>query len=194
MRLIKTKKGAALIVALVVVAASAIGAYAYFTSTGTGSGTATVGTSGGNIYVTGSTGGTLYPGGPTQTLSFSAKNFANFGQSITNIHATGVAACVSAWSSPSLASYPVAAPTCSDTGADALSDAACDTSLTTGVSNVTSSALWIPDVAVSPTADGHLAPNANRALTTAGTVTLNDTGANQDPCKLKNLSITFTTT
>src|SRR5690242_9315578 len=111
MKILKTKKALALLAAVAVVGVAAFGAYAYFTSTGTGSGTATVGTAANNIYVSGTTSGTLYPGGSAGTLSFSAKNFASFSQSITNIHATSVQACVGTWSTPNLASYPVAAPT-----------------------------------------------------------------------------------
>ena len=44
MKLIKSKKGIALLGVLVIVAISAIGAYAYFTTAGTGTGTAPTGT------------------------------------------------------------------------------------------------------------------------------------------------------
>ena len=62
----KTKKGLALLAALVVVGASAFGAYAYFTTTGTGTGSATVASSNGiTLVITGgSTDATgLVPGG-----------------------------------------------------------------------------------------------------------------------------------
>jgi hypothetical protein len=51
MRFIKTKKGAALAVTLVVVAASAIGAYAFLTTGGAGSGTATGGSTTNNLVI-----------------------------------------------------------------------------------------------------------------------------------------------
>lgn len=194
MKIIKTKKGMTLLAVVAVVGVAAFGAYAYFTSTGTGTGTATVGTAANNIYVSGTTSGTLYPGGPAGMLSFSAKNFANFSQSITNIHATSVQACVGAWSTPNLGSYPVAAPTCPDSAAgDLADDAACGT-LSNGATNDTSKNFRVADIAVDPNADGHLAANANRALTTTGPISMNDTGANQDSCKSKNLLITFSTT
>jgi hypothetical protein len=194
MRILKTKKGLALLAAVAVVGVAAFGAYAYFTSTGTGTGTATVGTAANNIYVSGTTTGTLLPGGPAGTLSFAAKNFANFSQSITNIHATSVQACVGAWSAPNLGSYPVAAPTCPDSAtADLADDASCGT-LSSGPTNDTTKNFRVADIAVDPNADGHLAPNANRGLTTTGQILMNDTGSNQDSCKNKNLLVTFSTT
>ncbi len=191
-RFLKSKKGIALL-ATVVVAAMASGAFAFFTATGTGSGTASVGDAANNIYVSATTSGTLRPHGPAGTLSFSAKNFADFSQAISSIHATSVSACEVAWTTPDLSAYPVATPTCADSGPAAASDAACDTSLETGSSNTTTDAFWIPDVTVDPTLDGHLAPSANRAMTTQGSITMNDTGVSQDQCKNKNLLVTFTT-
>ena len=191
-RFLKSKKGIALLATLAV-AAMATGAAAFFTATGTGSGTASVGDAANNIYVSATTAGTLRPAGPAGTLSFSAKNFADFSQSISSIHATSVSACEDAWTAPDLSAYPVATPTCDDVGTAAASDAACDTSLETGSSNTNADAFWIPDVTVDPTADGHLAPNANRAMTTQGSITMNDTGVSQDQCKKKNLLVTFTT-
>ena len=44
-RFLRSKKGAAALLATVVVAISAVGAFAYFTNTGSGTGAATVGTS-----------------------------------------------------------------------------------------------------------------------------------------------------
>jgi len=193
MKILKTKKGLALLAAVAVFGVAAFGAYAYFTSTGTGSGTATVGTAANNIYVSG-TAGTLYPGGPAGTLSFSAKNFANFSQSITTIHATSVQACVGVWSTPNLGSYPVVAPTCPDSApADLADDASCGT-LSSGPANETTKNFRVADIAVDPNNDGHLAANANRPLATTGLISMNDTGSNQDSCKSKNLLITFSTT
>ncbi len=72
-RLFNTKKRVALLVSLVVVGASAFGAYAYFTSPGTGSGTAAVGANTTNItlYATVTTG--LVPGS-SEPVSFTASN------------------------------------------------------------------------------------------------------------------------
>lgn len=61
MKVLKTKKGLALLAAVAVVAISAVGAYAYFTSTGTGNGTGKTGTAT-TFTVTGaSESGNLYP-------------------------------------------------------------------------------------------------------------------------------------
>lgn len=183
--------------AAVAALALAAGAYAYFTSTGTGSGNASVGITGSNIYVTAVTGGTVYPGGPTQTLTFTAKNFANFNQAISGIHATGVAACSVAWSTPSLGSYPPTAPSCSDMGAAAGQDTTCagysTPNLETGATNTGKDEFWIPDTTVSPTGDGNLAASATATLSEQGSVTMNDLNLNEDACQKKYLEFTFTT-
>ncbi len=61
MRFLKRKKAVALLVTLVVVAASAFGAYAYFEGSGVGSGPATVGTPGTDIAITSTTSPDLFP-------------------------------------------------------------------------------------------------------------------------------------
>lgn len=92
MKRLKTKKGIALLLTLVVVGASAFGAYAYFTSAGTGSGTATVGTSADNLVVTGTPDTTaLTPGGTGSVISFAVANPSNFNQKISNIHLVSIA-------------------------------------------------------------------------------------------------------
>jgi hypothetical protein len=178
--------------------ALAVGAYAFFTSTGTGSGTASVGTAGNNIYVTAVTGGTVYPGGPAQSLTFTAKNFATFSQAISNIHATGVAACSVAWSTPDLSAYPVGAPTCSDSGQAAADDTTCatyskPTNLSTGTTNNTADEFWIPDTSVSPTGDGNLGASVTTTLNEKGSVAMNDLNVNENACENKYLEFTFTT-
>ena len=64
MRIIKTKKGLALLAVLVVAAVAAIGGYAYFNSTGAGNGSATVATTNGITFlITGNASGAVAPGG-----------------------------------------------------------------------------------------------------------------------------------
>src|SRR5580765_1869164 len=61
MKVIKSRKGIALLAVLVVAAVAAVGAYAYFTSSGAGSGSATVGSTTNDITVSSVTTGALYP-------------------------------------------------------------------------------------------------------------------------------------
>jgi hypothetical protein len=72
-KVIKSKKGIALLAALVVAIVAAVGAYAYFTNSGSGQGTASVGSSSA-IAITGSTAGNLYPAGPARTVSITLHN------------------------------------------------------------------------------------------------------------------------
>jgi hypothetical protein len=83
-KVIKSKKGIALLAALVVAIAAAVGAYAYFTSTGSGSGTGTVGTATGWSVAGGSVVGTLYPGASYS----SADQGVVTGASVTNASAS----------------------------------------------------------------------------------------------------------
>jgi hypothetical protein len=70
MKLIKSKKGFALLAALVVVAVGAIGGYAYWTQGGSGNGSATTGTTTAiTVNQTSVSAATLYPGGPAEDLS-----------------------------------------------------------------------------------------------------------------------------
>jgi hypothetical protein len=92
MKLIKSKKGLALLAVLAIVAISAVGAYAYFTSTGSGSGSATVGSSANNLVTTGTPDATaLTPAGTGSVISFKVKNPSNFAQRISNIHLVSIA-------------------------------------------------------------------------------------------------------
>ena len=81
-RFITSKKGIALLAALVVAAAAAIGAYAYWTASGSGSGTASVGTDSGisinNFAFSGGPGanGKLYPGGSVD-VAFDVNNLSS---------------------------------------------------------------------------------------------------------------------
>jgi hypothetical protein len=96
MRFIKTKKGAALVVTLVVVAASAIGAYAYLTAGGSGSGSATGGSATNNLVIgTGvnagspvSVGDGVTPGN-SAAVSFEIYNPNSFAVHVTSVSQSG---------------------------------------------------------------------------------------------------------
>jgi hypothetical protein len=195
-KFLKSKKGIVLLVSAIVAIVAAVGAYAYFTSTGAGTGTATVGDASNQVYVTGSTSGTLYPGGPARTVSFSAKNFADSAQSISKIHLVTVQACVGSWTAPSLASWPVAAPTCPDTeAADLASDANCGSIADgAGANTPLTKDFYMADINPNPASDGDLDASANRALTTTASIVMNDTDYSQNDCKNKHLLLTFSTT
>jgi hypothetical protein len=114
MKLIKSKKGVALLAALAVVAVAAVGAYAYFSSTGNGTGTATVGGTNA-VTVNATITGQLFPlaAAPAHNVSITVSNpsgggneFINtvypdtsFGNSngitVDTTHAT--AGCLSSW-------------------------------------------------------------------------------------------------
>lgn len=192
-KFLTSKKGIALFATMVVAVAAAVGAYAYWTSTGTGQGSATAGTSANNLYVRGTSATTLTPGGPSSTVSFTAKNFANFAQSISSIHLASVKACDVPWTFGSEATYPVPAATCS--GVE-LTPADCGTiSNGSGPNSPLTTDFYMADVTVDPSSitDGNLAANADRALASTGTLVMNDASDNQNPCKSQNLLLTFTT-
>jgi hypothetical protein len=98
MKFLTTKKGAALLAALVVVAASAIGAFAYFTANGSGSGSATVGTSSA-IQLSSSPVGTLYPAGADVAVTVNIHNPGSGAQHVGTV--SGVVAdnagCLGSW-------------------------------------------------------------------------------------------------
>jgi uncharacterized protein (UPF0333 family) len=101
MKLIKSKKGLALLAVLAVVAIAAVGAYAYFTSTGTGAGTATTGSSanwvvGQDAYGPTYPAVTLFPGQGTQPLQGTVKNNGQGNQQLDTITATIEAPTVNA--------------------------------------------------------------------------------------------------
>jgi hypothetical protein len=74
MKFIKSKKGIALIAAVVAVAVAAFGAYAYFTTTGSGSGTANAGANTQTITLHASGWLGIVPGDAGQSVSFTADN------------------------------------------------------------------------------------------------------------------------
>src|SRR5690348_14559263 len=99
MRFLKTKKGAALIVAIVAVAAGAFGAYAYFSSTGSGSGNATVGSSS-DIQISNTTPvANLYPGGADVTVALSLHNPGGGNEFVNDVSGTveDNGGCLGSW-------------------------------------------------------------------------------------------------
>ena len=73
MKVIKSKRGIALLAVLVVAAIASFGAYAYFTNSGAGTGSATVGTSVA-ATISGTSSANLYPGGPNVPVSITVTN------------------------------------------------------------------------------------------------------------------------
>lgn len=98
MKLIKSKKGIALLGVLVVAAVAAFGAYAYFTSTGQGTGTATTGSATQfsvhqDAYTTDTPAGSvvpvpLFPGNGVQQLSGTVKNVGSGNQQLAQVKVT----------------------------------------------------------------------------------------------------------
>ena len=166
----KTKKGLALLATLVVVGASAFGAYAYFTAGGTGTGTGSVGKSADTITVVGTAATAVTPGtvahpGNQSAVTFTASNGSAFAQRISNIHLSGVKAF---------------SGSVDITG--------------TGVGQCDTSAFTMADVPVGVT-DGDLAASAlNVPLTEQGTLVMTDNGLNQNACESASLVLSFTTT
>ena len=76
MKVIKSKKGIALLATLAVAVVAAVGAYAYFTSTGTGTGSASVGSSAGINLSSDAVSG-LFPGGVDVPVTVHVANPGN---------------------------------------------------------------------------------------------------------------------
>jgi hypothetical protein len=74
MKFIKSKRGIALIAAIVAVAAVAFGAYAYFTTTGSGTGDTTAGTNTQTITLHATISGAIVPGDGGQAVTFTGDN------------------------------------------------------------------------------------------------------------------------
>jgi hypothetical protein len=90
MKLIKSKKGVALLAALAVAVVAAVGAYAYFSSTGTGTGSASVGSSTAfTIASDAATGGPLTPAGGALTyesVKYNVTNPSSGAQKLNNVN------------------------------------------------------------------------------------------------------------
>jgi hypothetical protein len=98
-RFLKTKKGiVTLLATLVVVAASAIGAYAYFTANGAGAGSATVG-SASAIQLSSPVVGDLYPGATATPVTVSINNPGSGNQFVGTISGsvTTQGGCLGSW-------------------------------------------------------------------------------------------------
>jgi hypothetical protein len=167
---LKSKKGIAALIATLVVAISAVGAYAYFTSTGSGTGTAKVGTS--TTWQVDSlayAGGPLTPGGGLgtyETVDYNVTNNSTGQQNLANVNIKVATAIGGAWSNNT--AFPLK-PAC--TAGDF------QISLDGGTT-------WA--AAGASADDTELAGNRAPSTTTANaTITLRmiDTGANQDNCK-----------
>jgi hypothetical protein len=98
-KVIKSKKGIALLAALVVAIAAAVGAYAYFTASGTGTGTASVGMAD-TIALSSPLVGDLYPDGADVPVTVTIDNAAGSGSQFVDTVSGSVAdngACLGAW-------------------------------------------------------------------------------------------------
>ena len=97
MKLIKSKKGLAVIVALVVVAVAAVGAYAFLSDGGSGSGSATAGSVTNNLVIGTGThaanpvlvGSGLLPGNSV-AVSYSIYNPNNYSVTVTSVGASSI--------------------------------------------------------------------------------------------------------
>ena len=82
----KQKKSVAALLAILVVAIAAIGAYAYWTTSGDGTGTADTGTTSAFVVTQLGTGPVdLVPGGPAQDVSIDVENTESFNQYLTSL-------------------------------------------------------------------------------------------------------------
>jgi hypothetical protein len=183
MRLV-TKRRIAVLAALLIAAAAAIGAWAFFTANGSGSATATVGTSS-NLTLHGSTTGTLYPGS-TVSISFTADNPGSGTERLGTIYLAGVKACTGTGSSwdPSLNG---GAGGCSNSGTE---QTTCESVDPGNAADANASNFYMADVAENQ----DLAGNASGvSATNGGTVKMNNLSSSQDSCKNANLYLQLAT-
>jgi hypothetical protein len=158
MKLLKTKKGIALLAVVAVAAISAIGAYAYWTQGGTGVGSATAGdTTAVTVVQDSTTASNLYPGGPAEDLS---GHFTNPNASPVNIAS-------------------VTAEVTSITGA--------------GTADTDHPACSTADFEIGGDSDGPYTALADDSTEWSGlTISLKETGLNQDTCKGATAHVTYT--
>jgi hypothetical protein len=98
MKLIKTKKGFALLAMLAVAAVAAVGAYAYWTTTGSGNGSALNASSNGTIVLHASFAPGLTPGA-SEAVSFTADNLNSsslYVGTVSSVVSTSDAGCLPA--------------------------------------------------------------------------------------------------
>jgi hypothetical protein len=153
MTFLKTKKGVALLAALVVVAVSAVGAYAFFTASGTGTGSATVGHAT-TVTLDGTITGTLYPDGAPAGVSVVVHNPGSGSQFVGDIHLDSITTDL------------------------AHTTAGCDTTVSGG-----NPAFTMADISVQSNlaADDGAAGGPDQTTKT-GSLQMNDTGISQNSC------------
>lgn len=155
------KRRVVALVAAVSSLALAVGAYAYFTSTGSGTGSATVGSSTAfTVNVAASTGGPLYPGAGSVSFTYTVTNPSSGHQ---NLAATSSTVASSGGNITE--------------GSPAVAVAGCLAS-------------WFHAVNTAPSP---LPQNLAGGATSSGgsvTVTMDDSGTNQDPCQGHTPNIT----
>jgi hypothetical protein len=90
MKLLKSKKGIALLATLAVAVVAAVGAYAYWTTTGAGTGTVANASSNGTVTLHADwPASALYPGG-SQSVSFTADNAGASNLYVGTIHTASI--------------------------------------------------------------------------------------------------------
>lgn len=98
MKLLKSKKGLALLTVLAVAAISAVGAFAYWTTTGAGTGSAANASSNGTIVLKASFAPGLTPGA-SEPVSFTASNAGTsslYVGTVTSVVSTSAVGCLAA--------------------------------------------------------------------------------------------------
>jgi hypothetical protein len=184
MKLIKSKKGVALLAALVVAVVAAVGAYAYFTTTGSGSGSATVGTSS-NLTLAGTSASTLYPG-TTSDISFTALNTSPGHQQLGTIYLAGVHACASG------SSWNTTNSDCEVGGAGAPTAEilTCESVDPGNAADANASQFYMQDVV----SNQDFGPGASpQTVTLHGTLKFHNLAVSQDQCKNASLYLSFAT-
>jgi hypothetical protein len=176
-RFLKSKKGLALLAALVVAIAASVGAYAYFTTTGSGTGSASVGTSS-NLVLAGTTADTLYPGTHT-TVSFTALNSSPGHQQLGTIYLAGVKACnPGSWNGTNCGAGGTEITTCESINDGSVAD------------NPAANQFYMGDV----TSNQDFGPGASpQAVSATGVLYFHNLAASQDQCKNANLTLLLST-
>src|SRR5690348_6745347 len=134
MKLIKSKKGIALLAALAVAVVAAVGAYAYFSSTGTGTGSATVGSSTAFVVTeTAQSGGPLYPdpsigGANVQTNTYTVNNPSAGRQNLNQVVIKVATSTGGVWSAQANLSKPACTASDFSVGGQPVGSAKTDTS------------------------------------------------------------------
>jgi hypothetical protein len=165
-----TKKGYALIAAVVIVVLAAVGAYAYFTTTGSGNGQGTVSAGPTALVLHGTAAGTAYPG-QSQTVTFTVDNNGTGNAYMTSIHLVSVEACATAWT------YPGGTPTCSGGAIGGC-----------GGTNSATNDFQMADVTV----NHDFAVGTGLAVSPSGTLQMNNLTHSQNACESAYLNLDLT--